>query len=144
MRKGAPRSISVVAALAAVVVGLMAPGAIGVPEANVVVFAIPTPSASPTRIALGPDGAMWFTEYDYRANKIGRVTFGGEITEFSIPTPSSSPIGITAGPDGALCFTEGDKLGRITTAGAITEFAVPTPSESRITTAGPVTKSGIS
>ena len=120
-------SIAAGAAVAAMVVAGTAHTATAVPEATIVVFPIPTPSAAPTRLALGPDGAMWFTEYDYRANKIGRVTFGGEITEFSIPTPSSSPTGITAGPDGNMWFTEysGNKIGRITPDGQITEFAVP-------------------
>ncbi len=50
----------------------------------------------------GPDGKMWFTE----ADKIGRITPSGEITEFPLPTPDSAPMGITTGPDGNLWFTE--------------------------------------
>ena len=61
-----------------------------------------------------PDGNLWFTEFI--ANKIGRITPTGTITEFNVPTSSSDPIGITAGPDGNLWFTErsGNKLGRVT------------------------------
>jgi len=78
-------------------------------------------------ITAGPDGALWFVEG--AANKIGRITTAGTISEFPLPTPNSFPVGITAGPDGALWFTEryGNKLGRITTAGTISEFPLQTP-----------------
>jgi streptogramin lyase len=138
MIRGRHRSIAAGVAVAAMVVAGTAHTATAVPDATIVVFPIPTPSAAPTRIAPGPDGAMWFTEYDYRANKIGRITFDGEITEFTIPTPNSSPIGITAGPDGNMWFAEytGNKIGRITPDGQITEFAVPEANPLNIT-AGP-------
>jgi virginiamycin B lyase len=139
VKKGAHRSISVAAAFSAMVVVGTARTAVGVPNVAVVVFSIPTPTAAPTRIAPGPDGAMWFTEYDYRANKIGRITFDGQITEFPIPTPYSSPIGITAGPDGNMWFTEASasKIGRITPNGQITEFATPDFAYPLNITAGP-------
>src|SRR6476659_3514373 len=63
-------------------------------------FPVPTPSSFPSVIALGPDGAPWFTEL--LGNNVGRITSGGTITEFPIPTPSSRPQGIAAGPDGAM------------------------------------------
>ena len=86
------------------------------------------PYSYPQGITRGPDGAMWFIEWD--ANKIGRITVAGAITEFSIPTSGSSPYGIVTGPDGALWFTEslGNKIGRITTAGVISEYPLPTSS----------------
>ncbi len=89
-------------------------------------YAVPTDSSNPHGIAVGPDGALWFTEYS--GNKIGRITTGGVVTEYTVPTASSQPYGIAAGPDGALWFTEysGNKIGRITTAGGITEYPVPT------------------
>src|SRR5215475_11031604 len=73
-------------------------------------------------IALGPDGAMWFVEA--LANKIGRITAAGEITEY---TPPNAPQAIVAGPDEALWFTEPSvrQIGRITTRGVISEFALP-------------------
>src|SRR5262249_52741526 len=76
-------------------------------------------------IAVGPDGALWFTE---DANKIGRITTTGTIIEYSIPTASSGPEFIVTGADGALWFTEQDvnKIGRITTGGVFTEYVVPT------------------
>ncbi|HLJ94600.1 MAG TPA: hypothetical protein VKU02_15545 [Gemmataceae bacterium] len=90
---------------------------------------IPTTNSQPVGITTGPDGNVWFTEFAATANKIGRITPAGAITEYSVPTASSSPFNITAGPDGNLWFTEpnGEQIGRITTSGAITEFPIPTP-----------------
>lgn len=78
------------------------------------------------RITAGPDGNVWFSES--LANKIGRVTVGGSLTEFDLPTSDATPFGITTGPDGAIWFTESstDQIGRITPAGAIMEFPLPT------------------
>jgi virginiamycin B lyase len=89
---------------------------------------VPTKAGGPYKITSGPDGALWFTEY--QGDKIGRITTGGVITEYPVPTASSAPSGITSGPDGALWFTEdqGNKVGRITTTGVVTEYPVPTAS----------------
>jgi virginiamycin B lyase len=88
-------------------------------------YNVPTPDAEPQGIALGPDGALWFTEYN--VGNIGRITTAGTVTEYLVPTAYSYPVGITAGPDGALWFAEngGNNIGRITTAGVITEFPLP-------------------
>lgn len=77
------------------------------------------------RITAGADGKLWFVES--AANKIGRVTINGDLTEFDIPTQDSSPSGITRGPDGNVWFTEltSGKIGKITPAGTITEFPLP-------------------
>ena len=89
-------------------------------------YPLPTLNAVPFGIAAGPDGAVWFTEY--RANKVGRITAAGAVTEYPVPTANGVPEGIVTGSDGALWFTEssGNKIGRITTSGAITEYALPT------------------
>jgi virginiamycin B lyase len=94
-------------------------------------FPVPTPSSSPEGIALGPDGALWFTEY--LANKIGRISTDGDITEFPVPSAGNLEQ-IVAGPDGALWFTDvsGNQIGRITTDGAVTEFPLPTTSSQPI------------
>jgi streptogramin lyase len=82
-------------------------------------------------ITAGSDGNLWFTEFD--ANKIGRITPVGTITEFPVPTPGGGPLGIAAGPDGNVWFTEfgtpspASRIGRITPTGTITEFTLPTP-----------------
>ncbi len=85
----------------------------------------PIPSGnSPGAITSGSDGALWFTE---GANKIGRMTTSGAVTEYPIPTANSNPSGIAAGPDGALWFAENNsgKIGRITTTGVISEYPIP-------------------
>jgi sugar lactone lactonase YvrE len=83
----------------------------------------------PSGIALGPDGALWFAET--KANKIGRMTTTGRITEFALPFDPSGPNEpgeIVAGPDGAMWFTESgvNKIGRID-AGSSTSAFVPPP-----------------
>jgi streptogramin lyase len=85
-------------------------------------YPTPTAQAGPSSLTLGPDGNLWFTES--LANKIGRITPAGVITEFALPTPNAFPAGIAAGVDGNLWFTEsdGNKIGRITPAGVVTEF----------------------
>ena len=65
-----------------------------------------TAGAQPTSIVAGPDGNLWFTEFN-GGNRIGRITTAGVITEFSTGiTAGALPYGITAGPDGNLWFTE--------------------------------------
>jgi virginiamycin B lyase len=81
--------------------------------------------SSPRGIAAGPDGALWFVEYD--GNKIGRITTEGAFTEYPIPTANSYPSNIAAGPHG-LWFTESeaDKIGHVTLSGTVTEIPTPT------------------
>jgi streptogramin lyase len=84
---------------------------------------VPDSFSGPTSIAAGPDGNLWFTEQ--AADRIGRITTSGEITEFAL---SASPQTIAKGPDGRLWFTEsvglaGEvRIGRIASDGRITEF----------------------
>ncbi|HET6171349.1 MAG TPA: hypothetical protein VFD90_02010 [Gaiellales bacterium] len=83
-----------------------------------------TSGNGPTDATAGPDGNVWFTETN--ANKIGRVTPAGTVTEFSTGLSSNAGLsGITLGPDGNLWFAENTKnrIGRITPLGAITEFS---------------------
>src|SRR6266851_3559054 len=47
-------------------------------------FPIPTTDSESFDITAGPDGNLWFTEFN--GNKIGRInTAGTTITEFSVP-----------------------------------------------------------
>ena len=56
-------------------------------------------------LAPGPGNTVWFTAL--HANKIGRITTFGSITEYDIPTANAQPAGIIAGPnDGKMWFTE--------------------------------------
>lgn len=82
-------------------------------------------------LAMGSDGALWFTEDDLISvadaqNAIGRLTTGGRYSQWLLP-PGSGPTRIAAGPDGALWFTErgGQRIGRITTSGVITQYSLP-------------------
>jgi streptogramin lyase len=65
----------------------------------------------------GPDGNLWFTA----ANKIGRMTTAGVVTEFALP--GYGALNIISGPDGNLWYTRQDKIGRITPDGVVTEFS---------------------
>jgi virginiamycin B lyase len=40
-------------------------------------------------ITLGSDGNLWFTERF--ANRIGKITTSGTITEYDLPTPNAQP-----------------------------------------------------
>ncbi len=82
-------------------------------------------------LAMGSDGALWFTEDNLGSaadtqNAIGRLTTSGAYRQWLLP-PGSGPTRIVAGPDGALWFTErgGQRIGRITTSGVITQFPLP-------------------
>jgi streptogramin lyase len=86
-------------------------------------YPLPTVDSQPADIALGSDGALWFTEF--RAGKIGRITTSGAITEFPV-SAGCGPGGITLGPDGAIWFVcLGGGIGRISTTAAITYYASP-------------------
>jgi virginiamycin B lyase len=88
-------------------------------------YTVTSQYSSPSGIAAGPDGALWFTDGN---GNVGRITTAGSITEYTIPTSSGleDPSGIAAGPDGALWFTALQSsnidlaIARMTTAGVIT------------------------
>ncbi len=57
-----------------------------------------TAGAQPTSIVAGPDGNLWFTEFN-GGNQIGQITTAGVVTEFSTGiTGGALPYGIAAGP----------------------------------------------
>lgn len=100
-------------------------------------FQTPTAGSWPDYMTKGSDGNLWFSEF--YADRIGRITPTGTITEF--PLPDLNDIeGITSGPDGNIWFTEPgeNKIGRMTTKGVVTAFEIhannPSP---RGITAGP-------
>lgn len=87
------------------------------------------PAEGPFQLALGSDGAIWWTEQV--SSKIGRLSRDapnqcGATVEYPL-TPGSEPTDIKAGPDGALWFKESgpNRIGRITTGGRLTELALP-------------------
>jgi virginiamycin B lyase len=55
-------------------------------------------------ITTGDDGSsFWFTEYG--ANRIGKITTQGAITEYLLPLSNYRPFGIANGPDDTFWFT---------------------------------------
>jgi streptogramin lyase len=98
------------------------------PSGKVREVSTPTPESHPGSIAVGPDGNGWFVEGN--ANRIGRVTPAGVITEFPVPPvldpdtnepDDANPSEIAAGPDGRLWFGISNGIATITTDGAIVE-----------------------
>lgn len=78
----------------------------------------------PTSITTGPDGALWFVNWD---GTIGRITTSGQVTDF--PTePQFAPTALVSGPDGALWITsssaEGNQslIGRMATDGTFSTY----------------------
>src|ERR1700730_13978538 len=91
--------------------GPAAPSNLGSSGARPIPFASPkviadyptvTPSAGPSKPALGSDGNIWFSECT--ADKIGRITPVGVVTEFAIPI-AGCPTRMALGPDGNIWFT---------------------------------------
>ena len=82
-----------------------------------------TAGSNPYGITTGPDGALWFTEWN--AGQIGRIDpTTHAVTEYGGLT-GGGPYGITTGSDGALWFAEyfGNQIGRIDpTTHAVTEY----------------------
>jgi virginiamycin B lyase len=139
-RRFAPRfataaAVLVAAPLLSLTVG--APPASASGDATVSNFTAPTVNV-PLGIAVGADGALWFTNLG--SNSIGRITTSGVITNFA-GVGISEPEEITAGPDGALWFVNfgglSGSIGRITTSGTITSFTDPGIEFPQHITAGP-------
>src|SRR5262245_35673796 len=87
-------------------------------------FTLTPPGFGPQQLALGSDGAVWFTETAVAS--IGRLGNGG-FSYVSLPGGERYASDIAAGPDGALWVTEPDfaEIARVTTAGVVTEMPIP-------------------
>ena len=83
--------------------------------------------AAPFGIAVSSEGHVWATLQN--ANKLLRISTGGEKTAFDVPTHGSGLGDVAVGIDGAVWFVEiaANKIGRFA-AGRFEEFAVPTRS----------------
>jgi virginiamycin B lyase len=91
-------SLTLALGLLAVAPGLAAPA-----SAATQVIPVPTSAAGLGRIVTAPDGAMWFIEKD--ANKVGRITPGGQITEFDLgarTTADSTVKDVAVAADGTV------------------------------------------
>jgi virginiamycin B lyase len=60
-------------------------------------FNVPTANSQANGIDKGPDGNVWFTEFN--TNKVGKITPAGSITEYTVPTANGGPRNIATGPD---------------------------------------------
>ena len=98
-------------------------------------FADPT-IKSPVDIAVGPDGALWFT--NHRNHAIGRLTTRGQMSVYTDPG-IENPYTITDGPDGALWFTNNGhhSIGRISPNGIVSHYTNVEISNPLGITAGP-------
>ncbi|MDP9018550.1 MAG: hypothetical protein M3N19_09535, partial [Candidatus Eremiobacteraeota bacterium] len=89
-----------------------------------------TAGGFPSDIAAGGDGNLYFTEPFFSAtlaDKVGRITTAGVITELGNLAPNSYPSTIIVGADQNMYFTEYSvgTLGRITLpTGSVSEFAL--------------------
>jgi virginiamycin B lyase len=87
-------------------------------------FPVPSGAADLSDIVAGSDGALWFTEKS--ANKVGRITTAGQVTEYPIPNLASglSDTGPTqiVSSGGALWFLTdiGESVYRMATSGIFT------------------------
>ena len=90
---------------------------------------VPIPSGDSTAlggIAPGPDGNVWFTEF----NHLGMITPAGTITEYPYPTqPGTNQYGgVTTGSDGNVWFAESTQnaIGRfVPSTRKFTMFTIP-------------------
>lgn len=99
-------------------------------------YPLPDPLCVPYSIAAVPDGSVWFTMN--KANRIGRITPEGKLSEFRIPTEGSGASIIAAARD-CLYFTEyyADQIARIDFDGYIVEQPLPRASRPFGVTVGP-------
>jgi virginiamycin B lyase len=100
-------------------------------------YKLPTHGAQAGYVAVGSDGATWFTEFN--EPKIGRVDTFGNLTEYTIPSGNYG-VEIAAGQSGMLWFTEiiptggpnPAAVGSISTSGSIVEYPVPNAASSQL------------
>jgi virginiamycin B lyase len=103
---------------------------IGVLKTNGAITEFPlSKNSAPWSIAQSTNGDIWFTESSGQANKIGKISPGGILSEY--PAQGVYPQGITMGSDGDMWFTESDGnvkgvIGKISPDGAVVTYAIPT------------------
>lgn len=97
--------------------------------------------SNPSRITLGPNGTLYFTEQvnstgDIQTSEqalIGEIATSGSVqlsTLASLPNGACLPNSIGLGSDGNLWFTEYYQIGQITPGGTLHEYPLPTGSSS--------------
>jgi virginiamycin B lyase len=108
--------------LAAGVLTAVLSGAAPPASAATTVIPVPTSNAGLGRIVTAPDGTMWFTEED--ANKVGKVTPGGQVTEFAFPAefPGTTTLkDLDVAPDGTIwvVYESGERVRHMSPDGTI-------------------------
>jgi virginiamycin B lyase len=95
------------------------------PDGVVVSFALATPVVKLARLALAPDGAVWFAEES--AYSFTRLK-DGAFTRHAVQTPGMAPFGVAVDATGTVWGTlpRANRLVRISTSGEIIEFEPPT------------------
>src|ERR1700716_207691 len=90
-------------------------------------WSVPTKGAHPHDPAVGPDGALWFTEQ--LQNKIGSVDpTTGAFKEYALKIEDSGPHGLVADSYGNIWFTGNAKgyIGKLDPkSGNVTEYKMP-------------------
>jgi virginiamycin B lyase len=101
------------------------------PEGSITSFALSTPVARLGRLAIAPDGAVWFAEPSLvsvthlKNGVFTRHLVGASLTKGSA---NAAPFGVAVAADGAVWATlqNANKLVRITPGRDVVEFEVPT------------------
>jgi virginiamycin B lyase len=99
-------------------------------------FPLLKPSDSPSGIAAGADGNIWFA----LTNQIGRIgTDGTGLMEVDIPTANAAVTVVARGPDGNMWFAEAlpAKVGRVSSSFDFMEFGVTANSNPNGIATGP-------
>jgi virginiamycin B lyase len=80
----------------------------------------------PAAVALGPDGAVWFTLDN--ADAIG-VLRGDSIQRIPKTSENLEPLGLAVAPDGGVWFTDAvaEAIGHLSPDGTFESFPLPTP-----------------
>lgn len=94
---------------------------------NIHEWTVPTKGAHPHDPAVGPDGALWFTEQ--MVSKLGRLDpKTGEFKEYALKGKNDGPHGLVAGPDGNIWYTGNfaAHIGKLDPrSGEVTQFKMP-------------------
>jgi virginiamycin B lyase len=94
---------------------------------NIREWTVPTQGAHPHDPAVGPDGALWFTEQ--MVSKLGRLDPAtGEFKEFPLKGKNDGPHGLVAGPDGNIWYTGNfaAHIGKLDPhSGEVTQYKMP-------------------
>jgi virginiamycin B lyase len=88
-------------------------------------FKLPTPIARMGRVAVGPDGAVWFA--DAWSSSLTRLK-DGAFTPHYFASAEPAPFGVAAGPDGTIWATlqSANRLVRLGADGRLVELDLPT------------------